>query len=80
MSRLLFYLIAPLIALYFYVNLVKWKRRSNLPPGGAAWPLIGDTFAYLKPHPATSIGHFMEQNISKYTILFLNYILWYPWE
>ncbi|RWV78275.1 hypothetical protein BHE74_00024853 [Ensete ventricosum] len=61
-------LLPALVALFFYVNLVRWKRtkRLNLPPAGSGWPFIGDTFAYLKPHLATSTGLFMEQHISRY--------------
>lgn len=60
-------LLPALVALFFYVNLVRWKRmkRLNLPPAGGGWPFIGDTFAYLKPHLATSTGLFMEQHISR---------------
>ncbi|WOL16987.1 Cytochrome P450 [Canna indica] len=63
-----FYLLPILMALFFYINLIKWKRkRLNLPPGSAAgWPFVGDTFSYLKPHPATTIGQFMEQHVSRY--------------
>ncbi|KDP36687.1 hypothetical protein JCGZ_08846 [Jatropha curcas] len=30
------------------------------------WPFLGETFGYLKPYSATSIGEFMEQHISRY--------------
>ncbi|CAD5173651.1 unnamed protein product [Musa acuminata subsp. malaccensis] len=66
-EELLFFLPPALVALFFYVYLTKWRRkRLNLPPGGTGWPFVGDTFAYLKPHPATTVGRFMEQHIARH--------------
>ncbi|GAU18511.1 hypothetical protein TSUD_233830 [Trifolium subterraneum] len=30
------------------------------------WPFLGETFGYLKPYSATTIGEFMEQHIASY--------------
>ncbi|XP_026657243.2 cytochrome P450 90B2-like isoform X2 [Phoenix dactylifera] len=66
-KELLFLLPPALLALFLYINLIKWKRKKpNLPPGVSGWPFLGETFSYLKPHPATSVGQFMEQHISRY--------------
>ncbi|RRT60114.1 hypothetical protein B296_00025710 [Ensete ventricosum] len=66
-EELRFFLPPALVALFFYVYLTRWRRkRLNLPPGGAGWPFVGDTFAYLKPHPATTVGRFMEQHIARF--------------
>ncbi|XP_042443464.1 cytochrome P450 90B2-like isoform X2 [Zingiber officinale] len=55
------------LAVLLSVKLIKWKRKQlNLPPGRRGWPFVGETFGYLKPHPATSVGQFMEQHISRY--------------
>lgn len=78
-SELLFFLPFILLALLtFYASTVakchgvhRWsgrtkKRRPNLPPGAVGWPFIGETFGYLRAHPATSIGQFMNQHIARY--------------
>lgn len=43
----------------------RWKA-FQLPQGDMGWPVLGETLPFLKPHPSTSIGDFMEQRISKY--------------
>ncbi|KAL5210994.1 hypothetical protein ABZP36_006617 [Zizania latifolia] len=81
-SELLFFLPFILLALLtFYTSTVakchggqcywwRWRgmkrKRPNLPPGAAGWPFVGETFGYLRTHPATSVGHFMEQHIARY--------------
>nr|XP_010936277.2 LOW QUALITY PROTEIN: cytochrome P450 90B2 [Elaeis guineensis] len=66
-KELLFLLPPALLALFLYTNLIRRKRKKpNLPPGRSGWPFLGETFSYLKPHPATSIGQFMEQHVSRY--------------
>ncbi|XP_038990049.1 cytochrome P450 90B2-like [Phoenix dactylifera] len=67
-EELLLLLPPALVALFLYINLIKWinRKKPNLPPGGLGWPFLGETFSYLKPHPATSMGQFMEQHISRY--------------
>lgn len=59
------------LAVFLSVELIKkWKRaRLNLPPGRQGWPFVGETFEYLKPHPATSVGQFMEQHRSRYVLI-----------
>lgn len=42
------------------------KKRPNLPPGALGWPFVGETFGYLRAHPATSVGRFMEQHVARY--------------
>ncbi|KAJ0981907.1 hypothetical protein J5N97_010162 [Dioscorea zingiberensis] len=65
--ELLLLLSPVLLSIFFLSNLIKWRRRRRkLPPGGSGWPFIGETFAYLKPHKATSIGHFMKQHMTRY--------------
>ncbi|XP_074591709.1 steroid (22S)-hydroxylase-like [Curcuma longa] len=62
-----FLLILLTLAVLLSVKLIKWKRNQlNLPPGRQGWPFVGETFGYLKPHPATSVGQFMEQHILRY--------------
>uniref|UniRef100_A0ACD5TWJ8 Uncharacterized protein n=1 Tax=Avena sativa TaxID=4498 RepID=A0ACD5TWJ8_AVESA len=75
-SELLFFLPFILLALltFYTTNVAKChgaahrtkKRRPNLPPGSVGWPFIGETFGYLRAHPATSVGHFMNQHVARY--------------
>lgn len=68
-----FLLILLTVAVLLSVKLIKWKRNQlNLPPGRQGWPFVGETFGYLKPHPATSVGQFMEQHILRYYLLTLS--------
>ena len=73
-SELLFFLPFILLALLtFYTTTVAKchgahgakKKRPNLPPGSVGWPFIGETFGYLRAHPATTVGHFMNQHIAR---------------
>ncbi|CAN6290127.1 unnamed protein product [Urochloa humidicola] len=74
-SELLFFLPFILLALLtLYTTTVakcRWRRpakkkRPNLPPGSPGWPFVGETFGYLHPHPATSVGRFMDQHVARY--------------
>ncbi|KAF0915320.1 hypothetical protein E2562_035552 [Oryza meyeriana var. granulata] len=78
-SELLFFLPFVLLALLtFYTTTVakchgghRWwrgtkRKRPNLPPGATGLPFVGETFGYLRAHPATSVGRFMEQHIARY--------------
>ncbi|XP_057528539.1 steroid (22S)-hydroxylase [Amaranthus tricolor] len=61
------YLLPFVLALSWTFNLFKTKKPSlNLPPGNKGLPFIGETFGYLKPHPATTIGKFMENHIARF--------------
>jgi hypothetical protein len=73
---LLFFSVPILLSLLLlYTNfIIKWssekrkRRKMNLPPGmSLGLPLLGETLAYLKPHEATSIGHFMDHHIRRYS-------------
>uniref|UniRef100_A0A1D1XDX6 Cytochrome P450 90B1 n=1 Tax=Anthurium amnicola TaxID=1678845 RepID=A0A1D1XDX6_9ARAE len=68
LEELLISLSLALVAIFVYLRLVKWKKKKtkNLPPGCRGWPFLGETMAYLKPHPAISIGQFMEHHISRF--------------
>lgn len=76
--ELLLLLSLALISLFLFFTLIKCRRRrAKLPPGTSGYPFIGETFAYLKPHKATSIGHFMKQHMSRYElIIILNVVIY----
>nr|CAD1836112.1 unnamed protein product [Ananas comosus var. bracteatus] len=48
----------------------KVSSTKRLPPGEMGWPVVGSTFAFLRPHCATALGDYMTQNISKYGRVF----------
>ncbi|XP_073105507.1 cholesterol 22-hydroxylase CYP90B27 isoform X1 [Elaeis guineensis] len=52
----------------------RWKA-FGFPQGDMGWPVLGETLPFLKPHPSTSIGDFMEQRISKYGKIFMSNLL-----
>ncbi|KAK1287684.1 Cytochrome P450 90B1 [Acorus calamus] len=71
-SLLHFFLFASavLMALILCIKSTKYqnknKKRFKLPPGRKGWPFVGETFPYLKPHHATTMGDFMENHISRF--------------
>ncbi|KAL4194808.1 hypothetical protein AMTRI_Chr05g61370 [Amborella trichopoda] len=47
------------------------QKMSKLPPGNLGWcPFLGRTLGFVNPHPSTSNGHFLDQNIIKSLFLF----------
>ncbi|KAJ6378778.1 hypothetical protein OIU78_028911 [Salix suchowensis] len=66
-SELVVFLLPSILSLLLLFILMQRKQtRFNLPPGNMGWPFLGETFGYLKPYSATSIGEFMEEHISRY--------------
>ncbi|XP_010263684.1 PREDICTED: cytochrome P450 90B1-like [Nelumbo nucifera] len=65
--ELLLILSLSILTLVLVWRLVNNKEKEvKLPPGKMGWPFLGETMGYLKPHPATSMGEFMEQHIARY--------------
>ncbi|CAE5963998.1 unnamed protein product [Arabidopsis arenosa] len=61
------------IIIFFLAGIARRKRREphRLPPGSRGWPLIGDTFAWLKAVSGSHPSSFVEQQIKKYGRIFL---------
>jgi steroid 22-alpha-hydroxylase len=79
---LLFFSVPILLFIFLlYSNfMIKWssekrkRGKMNLPPGmSLGLPFLGETLAYLKPHKATSIGHFMDHHIKRYSEFSLSF-------
>ncbi|XP_020094062.1 cytochrome P450 90B1-like [Ananas comosus] len=52
------------------VNAKRKASTKRLPLGEMGWPVVGSTFAFLRPHPAAALGDYMTQKISKYGRVF----------
>ncbi|KAF6149807.1 hypothetical protein GIB67_017540 [Kingdonia uniflora] len=73
--KLLLLLPSTVLPLVIIWGLLQRKKKSlKLPPGRMGWPFIGETFGYLKPYLATTIGEFMEQHISRYGKIYKSYL------
>ncbi|XP_051114551.1 cytochrome P450 724B1-like [Andrographis paniculata] len=53
-------------------------RHPNIPKGSFGWPLVGETIAFLKPHPSTSTGAFLEDHCSRYGKVFKSHLFFSP--
>ncbi|OAY71843.1 Cytochrome P450 90B1, partial [Ananas comosus] len=52
------------------VNAKRKASTKRLPLGEMGWPVVGSTFAFLRPHHAAALGDYMTQKISKYGRVF----------
>ncbi|XP_021680661.2 cholesterol 22-monohydroxylase CYP90B51 isoform X2 [Hevea brasiliensis] len=78
-TELVLFLLPSILSLLLIFILFQRKHaRFNLPPGNMGWPFIGETFAYLKPYSATSIGDFMEKHILRYGKIYKSYLFGEP--
>lgn len=53
-------------------------KKDHVPKGSFGWPLIGETLAFLKPHPSNSIGHFLQDHCSRYGKVFKSHLFFSP--
>ncbi|XP_047340634.1 cytochrome P450 724B1-like [Impatiens glandulifera] len=74
-SLLVFQLILTIIK--HYLPLFS-KTNLHIPKGSFGWPLLGETLAFLKPHPSNSIGSFLQQHCSKYGKVFKSHLFLSP--
>jgi len=55
-----------LVAFLSFTKNAKSKAPSKFPPGYSGLRFMGEIFAFLEPHLATTRGKFMEHRISRY--------------
>ncbi|KAF8698813.1 hypothetical protein HU200_035072 [Digitaria exilis] len=53
-------------------------RSPGLPKGSFGWPLIGETIAFLRPHPSNSTGGFVHDRIARYGTVFKSHLFGAP--
>ncbi|XP_020082818.1 cytochrome P450 90B1-like [Ananas comosus] len=65
-------IVSPTIAIVVAQSLKSYRKKRNpmFPPGPMGWPLVGSFFSFYKPRPLSSLGGFMEQNLSRYGKVF----------
>ncbi|ERN17490.1 cytochrome P450 90B1 isoform X1 [Amborella trichopoda] len=66
------------VAILMWRAMKRERKFQKVPPGRMGWPFVGETLAYLKPHPSTSMGEFMEQHISRYGKIFVSNLFGEP--
>ncbi|BBG99867.1 Cytochrome P450 superfamily protein, partial [Prunus dulcis] len=57
-----------------------WLRLNGSPPpkGSFGWPILGQTLAFLKPHPSNSLGAFLQHHCSRYGKVFKSHLFLSP--
>ncbi|XP_075477487.1 cytochrome P450 724B1-like isoform X1 [Primulina tabacum] len=62
--------------LYHFLPLV--LHFGTLPKGNFGWPFLGETLSFLKPHPSTSTGAFVQDHFSRYGKVFKSHLFLAP--
>jgi len=58
-------IIAVVVAALRWRGSESWKKGLNVPPGSMGWPLLGETIGFMKSHPCTTIGDYLEERTRK---------------
>ncbi|GMI66305.1 cytochrome P450, family 724, subfamily A, polypeptide 1 [Hibiscus trionum] len=53
-------------------------KRGIVPKGTFGWPLLGETFGFLKPHSSNSVGAFLQDHCSRYGKVFKSHLFFSP--
>nr|QWK52290.1 cytochrome P450 702A2-2 [Isatis tinctoria] len=72
-----YYELLTVIVSIIVVNILHWiyqwrnpKTNGKLPPGSMGFPIIGETFEFMKPHDALQFSTFLKQRILRHGPLF----------
>ncbi|KAK9060415.1 hypothetical protein SSX86_021119 [Deinandra increscens subsp. villosa] len=58
---------------------LKNKKLGDLPRGSFGYlPLLGETLAFLNPHPSTTVGSFLQEHCSRYGKVFKSHLFLSP--
>ncbi|XVE72602.1 hypothetical protein DITRI_Ditri11bG0051100 [Diplodiscus trichospermus] len=53
-------------------------KGGLVPKGTFGWPLLGETFSFLKPHSSNSVGAFLQDHCSRYGKVFKSHLFFSP--
>ncbi|KAK6154237.1 hypothetical protein DH2020_008485 [Rehmannia glutinosa] len=65
------------LILYHFLPLL-FLRNGTFLKGSFGWPLLGETLSFLKPHPSTSPGAFLQNHCSRYGKVFKSHLFFSP--
>ncbi|KAK6120662.1 hypothetical protein DH2020_045583 [Rehmannia glutinosa] len=65
------------LILYHFLPLLLLRNGSFI-KGSFGWPLLGETLSFLKPHPSTSTGAFLQNHCSRYGKVFKSHLFFSP--
>lgn len=63
---------------HFYPLLLLRHLGTTVPKGAFGWPVIGETLSFLKPHPSSSTGAFLQKHCSMYGKVFKSHLFFSP--
>ncbi|XWS31117.1 hypothetical protein CRYUN_Cryun23aG0050200 [Craigia yunnanensis] len=67
-----------LLSLVFNHFLPLLFKGGLVPKGTFGWPLLGETFSFLKPHSSNSVGTFLQDHCSRYGKVFKSHLFFSP--
>ncbi|XP_007049443.2 PREDICTED: cytochrome P450 724B1 [Theobroma cacao] len=53
-------------------------KGGLVPKGTFGWPLLGETYSFLKPHSSNSVGAFLQDHCSRYGKVFRSHLFFSP--
>ncbi|CAL9013489.1 unnamed protein product [Prunus brigantina] len=67
------------LILTHFLPLMLLRLNGSPPPKGSfGWPILGQTLAFLKPHPSNSLGAFLQHHCSRYGKVFKSHLFLSP--
>ncbi|ONI18045.1 hypothetical protein PRUPE_3G193900 [Prunus persica] len=67
------------LILNHFLPLMLLRLNGSPPPKGSfGWPILGQTLAFLKPHPSNSLGAFLQHHCSRYGKVFKSHLFLSP--
>ncbi|CAB4305028.1 unnamed protein product [Prunus armeniaca] len=67
------------LILNHFLPLLLLRLNGSPPPKGSfGWPILGQTLAFLKPHPSNSLGAFLQHHCSRYGKVFKSHLFLSP--
>ncbi|KAK4748137.1 hypothetical protein SAY87_014723 [Trapa incisa] len=67
-----------LVFAHFKPVIMAYLGRIPIPNGSFGWPVIGETLAFLQPHPSTTLGWFLNDHCLRYGKVFKSHLFLEP--